>query len=68
MGDACFAVWDPVCGGDGETYGNACKAGMIGVSVSRENECGNDKNGDDTSPTKPPDAKYCKIAHSNPNC
>ena len=27
----CFALWDPVCGADGITYGNACEATCEGV-------------------------------------
>jgi hypothetical protein len=30
---ACFDVVEPVCGCDGETYGNACYAEVDGVSV-----------------------------------
>ncbi len=37
--DACFPVEAPVCGCDGETYTNACYAGMAGVNVAHEGEC-----------------------------
>jgi len=36
---ACPPVLDPVCGCDGLTYGNACDAGLAGVSISHLGAC-----------------------------
>ncbi len=36
---ACPAVYDPVCGIDGMTYGNACEAGCAGVQILHEGPC-----------------------------
>jgi len=37
--DFCTEQFDPVCGCDGQTYGNACAANAAGVSVASEGEC-----------------------------
>eukprot|EP00579_Thalassiosira_antarctica_P022282 CAMPEP_0201987656 /NCGR_PEP_ID=MMETSP0904-20121228/91909_1 /ASSEMBLY_ACC=CAM_ASM_000553 /TAXON_ID=420261 /ORGANISM="Thalassiosira antarctica, Strain CCMP982" /LENGTH=1137 /DNA_ID=CAMNT_0048541777 /DNA_START=72 /DNA_END=3485 /DNA_ORIENTATION=- len=37
--DMCNGEWDPVCGCDGRTHSNVCKAHSSGFSVSRIGEC-----------------------------
>lgn len=40
QGCACTEQYEPVCGVDGTTYGNACMAGCAGVSIAHKGECG----------------------------
>lgn len=37
--EACIQIFDPVCGCDGQTYGNACSASSAGVSVEFDGPC-----------------------------
>jgi hypothetical protein len=37
--EACDLIYSPVCGCNGETYGNACEAAMAGVSVAEDGPC-----------------------------
>jgi Kazal-type serine protease inhibitor-like protein len=39
MPDVCTQIEEPVCGCDGQTYGNACQADMTGIALAYEGPC-----------------------------
>jgi hypothetical protein len=38
-GWGCIALWDPVCGANGATYGNECEAMVRKVEIAHKGAC-----------------------------
>ncbi len=58
-GGSCITVWIPVCGCDGNTYGNDCEAAAAGVNIAYDGECSSVCGGIAGIPC--PNGEFCKL-------
>ena len=65
MNIMCPAVYDPVCGVDGVTYSNSCKANVAGVEIDYYRACGTEE--PTVVPTPTPTATPTETENDKPN-
>lgn len=56
---ACPEIFEPVCGVDGQTYGNDCEARVAHVEVAHPGECGQQCGGIQGLPC--PEGQFCDL-------